>query len=254
MGTFQKYFSKHLPKQLQPLQTNFKNLVNLSPRDLNRLYILTKKVKKPSLKRLIPSAIGASLADYGVKGGQFRPINLLPPMVRSIALWKETSGWFYVLATFMLIFSVSWLMVFGFFWGDVSAKLKVSLSNHIMVERQLEIKKSKSTEEKIRSANEELKVINDLESNNILLSKIIEEFSMVVPDIFFISLQYGHHQDKSLFEWKGRVATREDAIKIHESVKTLAFVDKVIFPPSNLDNKEQVEFSILFNLKDDYSF
>lgn len=248
---FREFFYKHGLKHLSQLNTGLKKLLNIKTRDQNRLSRMTRGKRRSALKRFIPSVIGASLANYSTKDKALKPINLLPPMVRSIALWKETSYWLYAAATFMLVVSVSWLMVFGFMWGNTTAQLKVANTNYILVERKLEAKKSKAFEAKIKAANEELKVLNGLRASKQPYYDIIKIINDSVPEeVQFSSLKYGHHQDKSLFEWKAKVSDRENVIKTHQIIKDLPFISKIIFPPSNLDSSNQIEFSILFNLKE----
>lgn len=249
---FEEYFLVHRDPRLGPLQTHPKHLLNLQTKDHNRLFYFSQYRGKSFFEKLIPGALGVSLAHFGTKEKDERPMNFLPPAVRSIALWKETSLWFYACASIILIFSIVWLMAFGFSWGSTVAQLRVAKSNLIAVDRQLSVKKSYGIEEKIRQANEELKVLNNLKQSKNPYADIIEAILKAVPqEVHFVALLYGMHQDKSLFELKGQSKMREVVIETHRVLKQLSFIKTVLFPPANLDKRDPLDFSILFNLKDE---
>ena len=177
-------------------------------------------------------------------------MNLLPKLVRAIALWKKTSGWFYLMATVMLIFSVVWLMAFGFQWGSTLAQLLNAQRNLILIERKFDTKKPVTLEEKINTANTELQKINQLTANELVYADIIKAVRLSLPITIKVnSLQYGLLSDKSAFELRGEAPNRDEVIKAYDALKSLPFIEKVVFPASNFNERDSVDFSIQFLLK-----
>ncbi|MDZ4217215.1 MAG: hypothetical protein U1C97_02755, partial [Candidatus Gracilibacteria bacterium] len=248
---FQEAFGINFHPKLSPLKTNLKHIINLKKCDQNRIAYWSQNYHNDTLTKLLPSVIGASLTDNAIRQQGEKPINLLPPMVRSIALWKETSVWFYASSLIILLMSVGWLMAFGFTWGQSSAELKISRTNFIMIERQYKTKNEQNLDVKIQEANQELQVIRTLQASKNPYSDIIQTIQESIPaQTTFNSLQYGLNQDKTLFEWNATAEKREDVIATYEVIKGLPFIEKVFFPPSNLDPKNLIQFSILFKIKD----
>ena len=250
-ATFREYFKESRSPKLKAIKTSLKQVLNLQTRDQNRLSFFSKSEDKPVFKKLIPGALGAALMNYTVKNNELNAINLLPPMVRTFALWKKNGSWIILLASFILMFSIAWLMLFGFSWGSTVAQLKIAKTNFISVERQLSVRKSQSSEERIKAANEELKVLTELKKSGTPYADIVDAIGAAVPDVVhFVSLRYGLYKDKTLFEWKGLAPGRGDIIDANMAIKSLPFIRETIFPPSNLDKKDQIEFTILFHLKE----
>ncbi|MDP3975631.1 MAG: pilus assembly protein PilM [bacterium] len=207
-------------------------------------------LKRGNTQKLLPSAIGAAMTDYSITAPTKHSINLLPPLVRSIALWKETSPWFFVMMTIILLFSVAWLMVFGFSWGNTTAQLRVAQQNLTIVERQFHTKKPKSLEERITAANQELKALSNVKLDQTPYANILEVIRRVLPEgAVFEAFQFGLLQDKTLFELKGTAPTRTQVIAVYETLRKLPFIQQVFFPASNLDEKNQIPFTVRFTLK-----
>jgi len=284
-----EFFRQNTDPHLDKLEGNLRKLLNIKTKDYNVLHIfhfddlgqfeekngngkgkkqgsksgVKKGIKnkepekrshilfeKTIVQKLIPSAIGSALSDYSEDNKLKRPINLLPYRVRAIALWKKTSGWFYVMATVMLLFSVVWLMAFGFQWGNTLAQLQIAERNLILIERQFDTKKPATLEEKITMANTELKKITQLTANELVYADIIRAIRLALPVTIQIqTIQYGLLSNKSLFELRGEAPNREEVIKVYDALRVLPFIDRVVFPASNFNLRDSVDFSIQFLLK-----
>jgi Tfp pilus assembly PilM family ATPase/Tfp pilus assembly protein PilN len=200
-------------------------------------------------QKLLPSAVGSALADYAETDPGEKPINLLPKVVRSIAVWKETNPWFYVMTSILLIFSIGWLMAFGFVWGNTTAQLRVAKENLILLERQFENIKPLTIEERIESANKELQVISNIQQSKNPHAIVLQTIRDLLPSgTTFTSLEFGHLQNKNLFELRGTAENRELVIEIHERLQQHKLVNQVLFPASNLDEKSNSPFSIQFTI------
>lgn len=262
---FREFLKQHPVAHLLPLQGNLRSFLSVRsehPRlfsifSLHHHELKTHELskapsrilfEKTALQKILPSAVGAALSDY--LSPQKKVLNLLPPLVRSIALWKETSPWFYVMTTILLLFSIGWLMIFGFFWGSTTAELRVSKGNFIIIERQFSVKKPESLEKRIEAANEEIKVVADIKSSQAPYAELVQSIQDVLPKgVFITALEFGLLQDKTLFELKGVAAVREEVIESYQALKSIPLLDKVLFPASNLDQSQEVPFSIPFALK-----
>lgn len=278
-----EFFKDNRDPHLNELEGNLKKMLNIKTKDYSVLHIFRfdelgqldekkkngkngknekKKESKESeekthslfektiIQKLIPSAIGASLCNYSDDNPAKRPLNLLPKLVRAIALWKKTSAWFYLMATVMLIFSVVWLMAFGFQWGNTFAQLRNAQRNLILIERQFDTKKPLTLEEKIQNANTELQKISQLTAEELVYADIIKAIRLSLPiTIQMNTLQYGLLADKSAFELRGEAPNRDEVIKAYNAIKSLPFIARVVFPASNFNERDSVDFSIQFMLK-----
>lgn len=280
-----EFFKNNRDTHLSELEGNLKKMLNIKTKDYGVLHIFhfdelgpsdekkkngkktngkaegKKEIKasdersraayeKTLIQKLIPSAIGASLCNYSDDNPAKRPLNLLPKLVRAIALWKKTSAWFYLMATVMLIFSVVWLMAFGFQWGNTFAQLRNAQRNLILIERQFDTKKPLTLEEKIQSANTELQKISQLTAEELVYADIIKAIRLSLPiTIKMNTLQYGLLSDKTAFELRGEAPNRDEVIKAYNAIKSLPFIARVVFPASNFNERDSVDFSIQFMLK-----
>jgi len=244
------YLAEHPDSIFKDLKVNLSANFDIETRVKNQLVQLQRADKTHELNRLFPSVYGASLANYSSRHRWERPLNLLPLMVRSIAVWKETNTWFYLCSSLLLILSVTWLMAFGFQWGSTYAQLRVASSNAIAIERQLEYKKATDIEGKVSQANRELKILTELQSSKNPYADIFQTIRDIMPEgVRLTAFNYGIFKDKTLFEVKAESQERELIIQTHMALKSLAFVNQVIFPPSNLDQRDPYLFSLQFNLK-----
>lgn len=248
------------------IETNLKEIIVIPIESKSLLEIFNLKKKSSSsntelsshrvqyekgvIRRLLPSALGSSVADFTHPENGKLITNLLPPMVRSMAVWKETNPWFALTATILLLFSVGWLMTFGFVWGSTTAQLRVSKENLIMLQRQFEIKKPMSREERIEEANKELKILAAFQKNPHPKAEVLQTIQQLLPqETKLISLQFGLLMNKSLFELKGTAVSREKVIETYTQLKTVPFIQEVFFPASNLDAKKDISFTIRFLIK-----
>jgi len=156
-----------------------------------------------------------------------------------------------MMATSLLIFSVTWLMAFGFSWGNTFAQLRNAQQNVILIQRQFQTKKPLTREEQINAANQELVKLRSLRTSVLNYTDIINDVRAVLPDDIIIrSLQYGLGEDKTLFELSGYAPDRESVISTYDYISYLPFVEKVYFPASNFDERlYQVTFSLTFKVQ-----
>lgn len=281
-----EFFRQNKNPRLDQLETDLKNIMSISCENssLSKTYFLNgdqkkaaKKTKKKDskkekvkkklaafmkpkdtgpnkdiLQKIFPGCIGAAMADFSIEDERKKPLNLLPHLVRSIALWKKTSNWFYVMATVMLIFSVTWLMAFGFTWGQTLAQIRTAKQNLIIVERQLTTKKPLTLEQKINTANSELERIRSLQGQKVNFSDAINDVKEIIPDtVEVVAIQYGLLSDNTLMELKGVAPDRETVIDTYKLISLLPFVKNVVFPASNFNERTfSVDFSLQFSLKE----
>lgn len=263
---FKNFFQEHKNQKINHLQGNLKQLLSPSINLPQNSKLFTSRsakqekkaasrkpldLKKTTLQKLIPNAIGASLADYTNKAEPNRSLNLLPISVRSIALWKQTNPWFYLMASLILLFSIGWLMVFGFSWGSTLAQLRVAQNNLILVERQFDYKNSGNIEKQILAVNEELKILYNLKAGNIPFADITKSIRKTLSeDIVFKSLSFDSATEEVLFALNGIAKNREQVIQSYQNIQKLPFIKTVFFPASNFDKKDQVVFTVKFTVKE----
>jgi len=203
----------------------------------------------PIIQRIAPSIAGGAITFHQNLPAHRKPLNLLPQTVRKLSVLKETTGWFYILATIFLILSVSWLMAFGFSWGNTSAQLRISQQNLTYVERSFSNNVPLALGDKIIRANDELRELLSLKSNHIYANVFAAIQNVLPEEVSLQSLQYGLLPDNRTFEIKARAENRIIMLESYKAVKDLPFIQSITFPPSNYDKKEDDTFIIQFRLK-----
>jgi len=129
-------------------------------------------------------------------------------------------------------------------------------NNKLSVEQQLEQEKLiaqeaklSSTEEIIKELNSQLKTVEQIQGKYILWTNLIKDFSNSVPDGIELHTTLIDRITKQV-KITGLAQNREILLSFQETMKEFTYFDNVVYPISNLIEKENINFEISGILSD----
>jgi len=173
-------------------------------------------------------------------------LNLLPPYYKKeIRIRKVNSQILYIS---IFIFGV--IIIFIFLLGLInlflfiqSKKIDAKIKK---INQELNLKKTKEYEKRIKEFNQMLIRIDEIEKEKVQFSPILEEISYLVPKEIKINAIY---LNKSEININGFAPKRENLLHLKQVLENSKKFTDIKIPLSNLIKPQDIEFTVSFKYK-----
>ncbi|MBI4234889.1 pilus assembly protein PilM [Candidatus Peregrinibacteria bacterium] len=172
-----------------------------------------------------------------------RGINLIPDAVRESTINKKYSIGIAIATVLMCAISLFFATLIVFQHQNFSFERKKLEIEKSSIDKILYGTRYQEIRDATNSFNKEVSELGEIDNTLFPISTLLEKIMANIPKSITLSeLQY-NNADLSL-EISGIADTREDLLSITKNFKELPFVDEVLTPISNYDQKSQISFSI----------
>jgi len=190
-------------------------------------------------------------------------INLLPKEDKKILLIERNKKITVILCFLLLFFIICLILIFFSIKIYVNGQINTEKTFLAENEKQLFQSELKGLEDKIKIANDSFKKLDYFYSKNIYFSEVLEKISDILPEVFYITnismklnVEEIKEEPKNLegtvrierkvsINLSGFASTREELLLFKENIEKL--FKNVVFPPSNLVSKKNINFYITFD-------
>lgn len=192
------------------------------------------------------NAIGIALR--GIKNGNRSDcINLLPQELKESFSTKRNELGITIVAIFMAAISL-FLATFLFFkYQDLAFKrlnLEIQKSS---IEKMIYGTRYQQIRDEILTFNKEIEELSAIDSELFSFPLLLEEINTLIPEGIAIKSINFNDEDLSL-SLTGIANTRDKLLKIQGNLKNAEFIEEIISPISNFDEKSQIPFLIQIKL------
>lgn len=204
------------------------------------------KSKKVPYSVFFTNAIGVAKVALSFK--RKRNINLLPNKLKSKVFHKKVGLVLNAISILMAAIVIAGAAITGYLHQDFSFtrnKLeieKAGIENMLYGTRYQEIHSSLNT------FNEELIILNSIETALFSVPRVIEDVNELVPNN--VELTGLTFQDENLtVAISGIATTRAALLELQNNLEEAAFIETIEVPLSNYDKKTDISFAITMSLK-----
>lgn len=113
----------------------------------------------------------------------------------------------------------------------------------LMIANAINIKSNETTNQRINSLNQKIKLINGISTNFISDRRIIEAIALTVPESIELKT-LNFYRQQSTIEISGTAKTRNDLQNFKNTLSSIVWIKNVDLPMNNLIDKENNQFSI----------
>lgn len=189
----------------------------------------------------------AGIAMRGLLHKTGNGINLLPDSLKESFLNRRYSLSMAITSILIAIISLS-LTVYLFFLHQNLTYQRLSLEiQKSTIEKVIYGTRYQDIRKEIEDFNKEVSELSAINNSMFSVSKTIEKIKNLIPnDITITEINYS--DDTLSFDIAGIAPNREILLKTHQNLKTAPFIEEVITPISNYDEKFKISFTLTAKL------
>jgi len=215
--------------------------------------LIKKGEEKTAYSTYFTNAIGVALR--GLKGRSLKTINLLPERLQKQNSIKKKSLLFGITAVVLCLVSVV-ISSFLFYKYQITNYERLSLEvQKGAIEKMVQGTRYQDIRTSIKQFNKEIEELRGIDNAMFSVPTVLEDIeALISPKITVTGIKF--MDSNLLIEIEGISPNREVLLEAVETLKSELYVDSVITPISNFDQKYEIPFKIevnlIFNLLPDY--
>jgi type IV pilus assembly protein PilM len=170
-------------------------------------------------------------------------INLLPDRLKESVASKKKNYFIGLVAIFMAIVTLALSTFFFFTFQKLNYERTVMEIEKSAIEKTIFGTRYQEIRDGINEFNQEVEELSTIDSKFFSLPKVITDIEELVTDGIKITSMTYSDIDLS-FEITGVAKAREDLLELQQNFENAEFIEKVVAPISNYDDKSQLSFSV----------